>query len=571
MKKVLSILLVIMVTLSLVSCKPKEQGVVEDQYKYQGTASQGTMYGTLNGVVNEDSNTLCWLGVPYAKPPVGELRWKAPQSPDKWEEVLDAKEFKDVSIQLERGNIKGSEDCLYLNIWRPNTKEENLPVLIFAHGGGNRTGSGESFEGNILAEKTNSIIISINYRLGPMGWFNYSGIKTGNKADDSGNFGLLDIIQSLTWVKENSASFGGDSSNITLSGQSAGARDVLASLVSPLAKGLFQKAIAFSGGMTLADAEDGEKMAQDIVVQLVINDGKASNAEEANAWLKEQSTDELTSYLKGKEASEFLALYKDSPIKMEPFPHLFKDGYVIPEEGFGVFRTGDYTKVPVMLGSNETEFSVFAAFDPYFVESVMSGSIVKESEKLELYKNTVEYGSQIYAGFNVENVASLLVNNDDQPEVYGYRFAWGTMPGITKAPVNILFGANHGADMDFVIGHETSPLVSMFPGALYSEENKPGREELSSIMMSYIKNFLYTGNPNGENLPQWGKWTSAKDKDKILIFDADNEKAIVTMSKEYLNKDDIVAEMESKLSEEDRDIIINQLFEGRYFWNLWQD
>jgi len=191
--------------------------------RYSATVLQGTRYGTVEGVLAADGATLSWKGIPYAKPPVGPLRWKAPRDPGTWDGVLETKQYQQRSVQLAGANAVGSEDCLYLNIWRPNTSEENLPVLVFVHGGSNVSGSGEAWKGDNLARTANAVIISLNYRLGIMGWFNHAALVSGDKSADSGNFGLLDIIKSLEWVRDNIRSFGGDPGNVTLSGFSAGA------------------------------------------------------------------------------------------------------------------------------------------------------------------------------------------------------------------------------------------------------------------------------------------------------------------------------------------------------------
>ena len=196
-----------MVTTIFFSATGLAAGLVKDELLYQGKPLQQTQYGTVEGMQNEPSHTLAWLGVPYAKPPVDELRWKAPRNLEKWAGVLETKHFQNKSAQLAGQKLLGSEDCLYLNIWRPDTQEAMLPVLVFVHGGGNFNGSGETFNGEILAQKTNSIIISVNYRLGVMGWFHYSALKTGDKLDDSGNYGLLDVLKSLEWVQGSIKSF----------------------------------------------------------------------------------------------------------------------------------------------------------------------------------------------------------------------------------------------------------------------------------------------------------------------------------------------------------------------------
>jgi para-nitrobenzyl esterase len=554
---------------TLAACGTRPTSGQFSQPLYKASTAQQVQYGTVAGLKDESTGTLSWLGVPYAKPPVAELRWKAPQDPDPWSGVLETKAFASSSLQSKRGVVSGSEDCLYLNIWRPNTDEENLPVLVFAHGGGNRTRSGESFVGDILAAKTNSIVISINYRLGPMGWFRHPALRTGDPKDDSGNFGLLDIFKSLTWVQENIKSFGGSPDKVTLAGLSAGGRDALVALISPLAEGLFHQVAAFSAGMTLAETESGDQASEQVLAKLVISQGHATNEAEAVEWLAEKSNQELAGYLKSVDAEAFLPLYADSAIKMKPFPHLFKDGHVIPKEGFELLRRGDYHKVPVLLGSTATEFSVFAVFDPYFMPAIMDQSIFSKPELLDTYQKTVHYGSQIYSGFNVENVAEALTANPSQPPVYGYRFGWGTLDGVTALPPKILFGSPHGGEMDFLTGHETSEINAFFVGSYYTDQNKPGRDALSHLLMSYIGNFLHTADPNGPGLSTWEAWSG--ECERILKLNASKDAIVVAMSEESFEKNEVVKEMKETLTDEQFNLIVDQLLDGRFFWDQWKD
>jgi para-nitrobenzyl esterase len=165
-----------------------------------------TEHGKVRG--RKENDFLLWLGVPYAEPPVGELRWKAPRTLKSWEGILDTTDYQSKAMQLENGHIVGSEDCLYLNIWKSDSNEEGLPVLVYVHGGGNLIGSGQEFNGAQLTKHTNSIIVTINYRLGPLGWFKHKSLKTSDPLDDSGNYGLLDIFKSLEWIRDNIEAFG---------------------------------------------------------------------------------------------------------------------------------------------------------------------------------------------------------------------------------------------------------------------------------------------------------------------------------------------------------------------------
>ncbi|UPK47526.1 carboxylesterase family protein [Paenibacillus pabuli] len=529
---------------------------------------QQTKYGAIDGKTYEQYGTLGWLGVPYAAPPVGELRWKAPREPDAWTGTRTAKEFAANSLQLSGETIAGNEDSLYLNIWRSNTTSSKLPVMVFLHGGGNLTGSGKDFQGEQLARNTNSIIISVNYRLGALGFFQSAALKTGNALDDSGNYGLLDAFRALQWVQDNIVGFGGDTGNVTLAGQSAGARDVLAALISPLSKGLFQKAAAFSGGLTTAAPEEGEQKSEDALVKLLMEEGKASSIENAKTWISKQPQIQLASYLRELPADKLVTAFGSTAIRMEPFPHLFRDGTVIPKEGFDAISSGNYAQVPVLLGSLETEFSSFAFGDPNFVSSINDETLFTDKTKAEQYAAALKYGSEAYAGYNAERVAERLTSQVEQPPVYAYRFAWGTRPGVISERLQTLLGAPHGADMDFYTGHADG-VAALFPEGYFSEQNKPGREALSAAMAAYLKQFLYTGNPGSggsSELVEWTPWTKDA-KTPIMCLDATNTTAEIGMSRQYNGgKVVVLAKMKKELSDETYKLLTEKVFAGRFFW-----
>lgn len=212
--------------------------------------------GEVMGRKDDTTSTIEWLGVPYAEEPVGELRWKAPQPVEKWEGSFDATKTGSPFIQISKGEVIGSEGALNLDVVRPDNTEADLPVLVFLHGGNNQTGHAQEIKGNGFVNDLNAVYVSVNYRLGALGFNPLDALKTGSDEENSGNYTLLDIAAALDWVEENIEVFGGDKDNVTLAGFSAGGRDVMATLISPLFKDKYDKAISFSGGMTLADETD---------------------------------------------------------------------------------------------------------------------------------------------------------------------------------------------------------------------------------------------------------------------------------------------------------------------------
>jgi len=239
--KLLKLSLVIVALICLIGlggCSDNDDPVAGDTGSTGSTGSTGdsgllkrtTTYGIVEGSGSEDS--WAWLGIPFAAPPVGDLRWKAPQVPDSWEGVRDA-----TSPAPDCFQGSGEEDCLYLDIYRPNSEATDLPVYAWIHGGGNSDGSAPPL--GLFANYANVVVVSIRYRLGPLGFFKHDALSTGDILDDSGNFGLLDQMMALDWIKNNIQAFGGDPENVTAAGESAGAHDVLAMMISPYAEGLF--------------------------------------------------------------------------------------------------------------------------------------------------------------------------------------------------------------------------------------------------------------------------------------------------------------------------------------------
>jgi para-nitrobenzyl esterase len=228
----------------------------------------GTARDTTAGPVigsGDAASTYAWLGIPFAAPPLADLRWRAPRPVEHWQETLEAIAFRDPCMQLsgpldglpdDSGAVVGSEDCLYLNIWSPRAHSsadaEKLPVMVWIHGGGNTIGTANTYPASGLAGGEQVVVVTINYRLGFLGWMSHPALRMADRdaLDASGNYANLDMIAALRWVQDNIANFGGDPGNVTIFGESAGGRNVYALLASPLAKGLFHRAISQSGSMS---------------------------------------------------------------------------------------------------------------------------------------------------------------------------------------------------------------------------------------------------------------------------------------------------------------------------------
>jgi para-nitrobenzyl esterase len=242
-----------------------------------------TTEGIVIGSLHRATNTLSWKGIPFAKAPVGDLRWKATQPPEKRAIPLKTVNYCEICPQYidHDGNpatpqiILGQEDCLYLNIWRPRSKETDLPVYVWIHGGGNSIQWPllSDTDGTILANKSNLVVVTVSYRLGPMGFFSHPALRSGKNDDkltDSGNFALLDLVQALSWVKANIQAFGGNPENVTIAGESAGGTNVLRLIASPLAKDLFHRAISESGSVRMMTPAKAAEHVSGIAAKLLV-------------------------------------------------------------------------------------------------------------------------------------------------------------------------------------------------------------------------------------------------------------------------------------------------------------
>ncbi|OOM77352.1 carboxylesterase family protein [Clostridium sp. BL-8] len=522
----------------------------------QGTL-QNTKYGEVKGHEENEGKTLIWSGIPYAKAPIGELRWKAPVNTEKWTGTFDATKAGNIGIQLSSGKVIGSEDCLNLDIYRPNTNEKKLPVIFYVHGGNNQTGSsGGETNFEKLSVNANCVVVAVNYRLGALGFNSLPALKTGDKNEDSGNYALLDMSKSLDWINENITAFGGNPKNITASGFSAGGRDVMAMLISPIFKGKFQKAISFSGGMTTADPEDSAKVIAKAIAPLVVKDNIKATEDEAYNWLLTDGKD-VKDYLYGLSADRLASLMGNAGIRMSAFPHLYTDGTVIPKEGF---NTKEYNSVPLIMSTGSTEFSLFARYDNKFA-AVDDNTLLTNSELNKELRFSINYGSKLYELFNSEESAERM-NANYKARIYDCDFEFGNNKDVVGEKMAQLAGAFHGLWIPFVTGETTGF------SALYKDSfNNAGAQDLGVKFTKYITQFIWYGNPNSPELVAWKPWNSTSGAPTQLVLDADKDKANIKMSNERINYNDVIKEMEADttVSKETKDDLIKNVLNGRWF------
>jgi len=485
-----------------------------------------------NGIIN-------WDDIPYAQAPVGDLRWKAPREVLKNNELIESK-VNNFCIQKPSGMggsefdgdefFSGSEDCLYLDIKAPKSKSENLlPVMFWIHGGGNTSGFKDIYDFTKMVKKHNVIVVTINYRLGPFGWFTHPSIQSLQEGDDkSSNFGTLDIIAALKWVQSNISLFGGNPDNVTIFGESAGGHNVLSLIASKKAKGLFHKAISQSGYTTSISTE--KAYMQD----------KSSSTSEHTSWkivnkllkkAKQPSQKDLTNIeirktLKEIDARDFFINYSDRPSYQE-IPLLTADGIVIPFNGLKqTLSIRDHINiVPTIAGSNRDEVKLWLASAEYFVGLKYSffGSLLgvprvalKDEDAFELFNSYRSRAWKIRGVDKPLRSLALAGNND----LYAYRYDWDDHRKWPVANFKKLIGAAHASEIPLLTGN--NKLVGDYGFLIYPRG--PSKSFLSKNMMSFWTNFAKTGKPGtSSNSKEWTKYNGLNEANSDFMV-LDNRK-----------------------------------------------
>jgi len=450
--------------------------------------------GRVKGVVN--NGVAAFKGVPFAAPPVGALRWKAPQPAPDWKGVREAAEFGPRCMQ---GNIYGdmifrdkgpSEDCLYLNVWTPATSAKaHLPVMVWVYGGGFAAGAASEprQDGQNLARK-GVVVVSMNYRLNVFGFFSHAELAKESGRDSSGNYGLLDQVAALEWVHKNIAGFGGDPAQVTIFGESAGSFSVSALMASPLAQGLFQRAIGESGAF----------------FGKVLDLKPLAASEEADTAFAESIGAHSLADLRAKPAAELLAAAaKQNEIRFAPNI----DGYFLPQSVREVYASGKHSHVPLLAGWNHDEggygniFGKDAPTAANFVAYAHKHFGDKADEFLKLYAaasdEQAKGSAQDLAGDQFIAFSTWkwleMQGATGNSTLYRYEFD-GAPPAPAKAEADATpRGAYHSAEIEFVFGALASKDLPW----------RPEDRALSDLMSTYWSNFAKSGDPNGTGLPGW--------------------------------------------------------------------
>ena len=540
---------------------------------YLVETSSGISIGYLNnGVIN-------WDDIPYAQPPIENLRWKAPREVKANSNIIKKRDNNFCmqrtsslggSAQFSDKDISGTEDCLYLDIFAPPKKStELLPVMFWIHGGGNTSGLKDLYDFTKLVKKHDVIVVRINYRLGPFGWFTHPAIQDlQDGIDRTSNFGTLDIIAALEWVNNNISLFGGDSENITIFGESAGGHNVLSLLVSSKAKGLFNKAISMSGYTTSISQKDAYKPEKES------STSSYSSWSVVNKIIKNKSYDKEQSYFSNKEIrdilyslseEEFYGFYSERE-NYEEIPLLTDDGIVIPSIGLRkALANHDYVNnVPTILGSNRDEVKIWLAFSEYLVDVdySLSGSL------FSLPKVIIKDESA-YEAFNYYRSAAWKLRGVDEPlrsltlagnkNLYSYRFDWDDQRKFIIGDFKQLFGAGHALEIPLLLGN--TMLVGGPPISNFMYPRGISRFYTSRNMMKFWTNFAKYGKPGkSSNKIEWTPYEINTDKESSFMI-LDNKRNL-KMRSDYISYKTLSEELylDKRLNEEEKCVIALQMF-----------
>ncbi len=483
--------------------------------------------GKIQGKWTAKNKIAAFKGIPYAAPPVGEFRWKAPQSVESWEGIKQTTKFSDFAWQQQTAMFtfletlidgqgwnkirtfsiksllkyaprpKQSEDCLYLNVKTPSLdKTAKLPVMVWIHGGDHQDGSAAEifYDGNAIPEK-GVVFVSINYRLGLMGYFAHPELKEESAHQVAGNYGTLDQIAALKWVQQNIKSFGGDPDNVTIFGESAGGESVVHMLSSPLAKGLFHRAIMQS------PANAGQMIHLDKAFRHVPSAEHLSTEFTTQLGIKGENQLEQLRKMPAKDLMKALRTADEVPVF---YPNI--DGYVLPKSPLEVFADNEQHKVPILLDSNADEGSCIYPmlevpivdykyldlsndklpqqfYDDYAEDAAQLCTLYPGIERRDLKAESDLLGDEFFGG-KVRFYTDCLAKHGQQAFFYFFK----RVPPSAKQTA----GAFHAAELSFVHGTNTPVLP------LNSDD-----KVLSEIMINYWTNFAKAGNPNGSSNPNW--------------------------------------------------------------------
>ncbi len=489
-----------------------------------------------------------WRGIPYAAPPGGALRWRAPQPPQPWAGTRDATEFGaacsqfagPISAAVEgfgSTEVRGSEDRLFVDVYAPAfepgdvpTGDERLPVMLWVQGGGNTWGASRYYDATNLAVDQRVVVVIVQYRLGMLGWFHHPALHDAeaDPEDRSGNYGTLDTIASLRWIQENIEVFGGDPDRVAVFGMSAGGVDVLSLLTSPRAAGLFHGAIIqSSGGSETFEMHEASNAVDDpvpghprssseVLYALVEAEGLAADRAGARRLIAEWAPERIRAYLRSKSVDELFSVF-ESRGGMYALPTLLRDGHVLPDmDPSEALARGEYNPVPVVFGTARDEARFFEAFEsPHLAR--LAGVPLWFKDK-RMYDIETEYGTRIWKAAAVDEPAAAIARAG-RSQAFAYRLDWDEEGSLLWLDLSELLGASHGLDIGFVFGRLYFGPVT---GAFYPDDVRPAAMQLSHDIGSYWAQFAAAGDPGrgrDGDLPRWEAWEA--DRGQFMLLDTE--------------------------------------------------
>ncbi|HLH10521.1 MAG TPA: carboxylesterase family protein [Methylovirgula sp.] len=482
---------------------------------------EGPVQGFLKNGVAE------FLGIPYAAPPVGNLRWRPPEKHASWTKVLQATAYGPTCAQItELGVFAGppnnNEDCLYLNVFSPDVNpadKEKLPVIVWIHGGGNVDGESNDYDASKLAAQGHTVVVTLNYRLGLLGFFAHPAID--QEGHLFGNYGILDQQFVLKWVQRNIASFGGDRNNVTVGGQSAGSEDTESNVISPLAKGLFNHAILQSVTLEPSPLATAESLGTAFAVAAGCGSGATPN---------------VAACLRKLSAAQIMSL-EGTPQGSGPYVNatgMIEDGQILPSETYvDAIKNGQFNHMPIMSGTTEDEWTFLLAIEEYFEKPRVPFSAANYTAQVNSYTGSeVPYGIGTYpsgtpakvkalyplGSFTTPELALDRILTDpieceqrntnrlfaSQVPVYAYEFDDRTAPSYYPAMPGLQMLAYHTGDIQYLF-----PLYHGGPLGVVHQLNAQ-QEKLSDELVAAWTNFAWTGNPNGQGNGPWPLYTPQK-------------------------------------------------------------
>ena len=540
-------------------------------------ANAETKVETSSGIVDgyKKGRVIYWDDIPYAQPPIDQLRWKAPRAVNNPKNIISPKE-NNYCVQRPsslggpggEGLYVGTEDCLYLDISAPvRKKSELLPVMFWIHGGGNTSGLKDLYDFNKMVRRHNVIVVRINYRLGPFGWFTHPSIQDfQTNLDKTSNFGTLDIIAALRWVKDNIILFGGDPDNVTIFGESAGGHNVFSLLVSDKSKGLFHKAISMSGYTTSISPKDAyfqkdksstSSHTSSEIVKKIINE--LSNKKET------YSNEEIRDILLNLSTQQFFEHYANRET-YEEIPLLTSDNIVIPEAGLraSLFNKDIVNKVPTIAGSNRDEVKLWLATAEYFVELDFSavGSLLN-------IPNVKLKDEDAFEAFNYYRSSAWKIRGVDIPlkglyesgnsDLYAYQYDWDDHRRFVVADFKKLIGAAHATEIPLLAGN--AKLVGGYP--LSDLIYPAGRSKLftSRNMMRFWTNFAKSGEPGmSTNSIRWSSIVKNNEfGSSYIVIDNKNNLKVKEDKKTFKSLAKELFE-DSRVNELEKCVILLQMF-----------